>query len=341
MDFPCCQQRKFLTMAIRILGHPESILSNMRRQQDASDNSLERLSSGKQFTKRSPMPVEAYQSNILTNKMKELNVYKENINSGIGEVQKIDARLNVISNSLVRMQEIVAQSATSTITDRERRIKLVEYQSLYKEIQKQSDYLKVTGGSLFQQGEGDRNGLTVHIGPPVMKDGKNIAKMVILPGASENIQGLKTIFSSSSDDDPMTGPINVSPEDIKLPSFAEELTDEDGVEQDDFEDVLTDTFGGDDLFANFRHASDTVATYRTRLGAAMSRLEHAKDVIDVSQENMSATQSRIRDVDFASELSQLTKAKVLLFANTALLSHEQDENRRNILSLIQGTLRNS
>lgn len=67
-------------------------------------------------------------------------------------------------------------------------------------------------------------------------------------------------------------------------------------------------------------AVNTVSTRRGQFGAVQNRLEHTVASLGVAQENMSAAESRIRDVDMAQEMVQFTRSQILLQAGTAMLA---------------------
>lgn len=61
-------------------------------------------------------------------------------------------------------------------------------------------------------------------------------------------------------------------------------------------------------------------TYRAKLGYLMNRLEAATAVIDIQAENLLAAESRISDIDVATEMSAMTRNQVLAQAGTAMLA---------------------
>jgi len=79
-------------------------------------------------------------------------------------------------------------------------------------------------------------------------------------------------------------------------------------------------------------AINTVSSSRATLGAVQNRLEHTFNFIKVAQENMQASESRIRDVDMASEMVNYTKSQILSQAGMAMLS-QANLSSRNVLSL--------
>lgn len=60
-------------------------------------------------------------------------------------------------------------------------------------------------------------------------------------------------------------------------------------------------------------------TYRAKLGYMMNRLESAGSVLDIQAENLMAAESRISDVDVATEMANMTRTQVLAQAGIAML----------------------
>jgi flagellin len=67
-------------------------------------------------------------------------------------------------------------------------------------------------------------------------------------------------------------------------------------------------------------AINKVSSERARLGAVQNRLEHTISNLTVASENLTASESRIRDVDMAKEMMRFTKYQILSNAATAMLS---------------------
>ena len=78
-----------------------------------------------------------------------------------------------------------------------------------------------------------------------------------------------------------------------------------------------------------------VSSARSTLGAIQNRLEDAVDNLGVYQENISAAQSRIRDVDVAAETVNFTKLQILSQSGTAMLA-QANSAPQNVLSLLRG-----
>jgi flagellin len=78
---------------------------------------------------------------------------------------------------------------------------------------------------------------------------------------------------------------------------------------------------------------DEVSRLRSNLGAIQNRLEHTVNFLGIYQENISAAESRIRDVDMASEMTQFTKLQILQQSGTAMLA-QANMAPQGLLSLL-------
>jgi flagellin len=83
------------------------------------------------------------------------------------------------------------------------------------------------------------------------------------------------------------------------------------------------------------NAIQAVSDQRGVLGASQNRLEHTIANLGVSQENLTASESRIRDVDMAAEMVNFTKTGILQQAGQAILS-QANSAPQGILSLLRG-----
>jgi flagellin len=79
---------------------------------------------------------------------------------------------------------------------------------------------------------------------------------------------------------------------------------------------------------------DAVSTARAGFGAVQNRLEHALAVTGTYQENLTSAESRIRDVDMAEEMVNLTKNQILQQAGTAMLA-QANQAPQAVLQLLR------
>ena len=81
-------------------------------------------------------------------------------------------------------------------------------------------------------------------------------------------------------------------------------------------------------------AINTVSTNRANLGAVQNRLEHTVNNLSVTTENMTAAESRIRDVDMAKEMMSFTKNNILSQAAQAMLA-QANQQPQGVLQLLR------
>ena len=81
-------------------------------------------------------------------------------------------------------------------------------------------------------------------------------------------------------------------------------------------------------------AITAISTQRASLGAFQNRFEHTINSVNVAIENLSASESRIRDTDMASEMVAFTRANILQQAGTAMLA-QANQAPQSVLSLLR------
>jgi flagellin len=97
--------------------------------------------------------------------------------------------------------------------------------------------------------------------------------------------------------------------------------------------VLTQA-GADAAITNINTAITQVSAERSRLGAIQNRLEHTIKNLDNAAENLTASESRIRDVDMAKEMMEFTKNNILQQAAQAMLA-QANMQPQGILQLLR------
>lgn len=77
-----------------------------------------------------------------------------------------------------------------------------------------------------------------------------------------------------------------------------------------------------------------ISSSRAKMGASQNRLEHTINSLSVAVENMSASESRIRDTDMAQEMMSFTRSQILSQAGTAMLA-QANQAPQNVLQLLR------
>ena len=88
-----------------------------------------------------------------------------------------------------------------------------------------------------------------------------------------------------------------------------------------------------EALVKIKDAINTVSTNRANLGAVQNRLEHTVNNLSVTTENMTAAESRIRDVDMAKEMMSFTKNNILSQAAQAMLA-QANQQPQGVLQLL-------
>ncbi len=98
--------------------------------------------------------------------------------------------------------------------------------------------------------------------------------------------------------------------------------------------TIADQTSAEHAITSTQKAINDVSEQRSTLGAMQNRLEHKINNLDNTAENLSASESRIRDVDLAKEMTSFTKNQILSQAATAMLA-QANSMPQNVLSLLQ------
>lgn len=80
-------------------------------------------------------------------------------------------------------------------------------------------------------------------------------------------------------------------------------------------------------------ATQKVSAERSKLGAMQNRLEHTINNLGTASENLTASESRIRDVDMAKEMMDFTKNNILTQAAQAMLA-QANQQPQGVLQLL-------
>lgn len=92
--------------------------------------------------------------------------------------------------------------------------------------------------------------------------------------------------------------------------------------------------GANNLILNLDNAIADVSANRSKLGAYQNRLEHTIANLSVASENLSASESRVRDADMAAEMVAFTKRNILQQAGTSILA-QANQGPQAVLGLLR------
>jgi flagellin-like hook-associated protein FlgL len=98
--------------------------------------------------------------------------------------------------------------------------------------------------------------------------------------------------------------------------------------------TFTAASGASQAIKKIDDAIKTVSTTRADLGAIQNRFDHTINNLNVTVENLTASESRIRDADMAQEMVQFTRNQILSQAGTAMLA-QANQASQGVLSLLR------
>jgi len=310
-------------MGLRVRTNVDSLVAQRRlsEQRGSLSQSLERLSSGLRINKSADDAAGLAVSERLRGTMSSLGVAKRNASDGISYIEVAEGGLNEVSNILIRMRELATQAASDTLGPRERSFLDKEFTQLRDEVGRIIDSTEFNGTKVLTPGEGDR---------PIQ----------IFVGASNrgrDAAGDLPDIDKDNDPDVLT---------IKLDELGS-LKDAIDQVRDKAMSIMPDptaVIGAQDLgpdgdtatlFSRLDSAQNSIASYRATLGSVQSRLNSTINNIDIASENMAAAQSRIRDVDYASETAKLTQGRILSTAALSVMT-QANASPEAVLQLLRG-----
>jgi flagellin len=92
--------------------------------------------------------------------------------------------------------------------------------------------------------------------------------------------------------------------------------------------------GANSAITKINNAISAVSSQRSSLGAIQNRLEHTINNLGTSAENLTAAESRIRDVDMAKEMMEFTKNNILSQAAQSMLA-QANQQPQGVLQLLR------
>jgi flagellin len=98
--------------------------------------------------------------------------------------------------------------------------------------------------------------------------------------------------------------------------------------------VVTDSSSSQTAITTINNAIEKVSEERSKLGSVQNRLEHTINNLNTGAENLTAAESRIRDVDMAKEMMAFTKNNILSQAAQSMLA-QANQQPQGVLQLLR------
>ncbi len=274
-----------------------STVTDLNQATQKLGKTMERLSSGLRIATASDDPAGLAIADSLRTDARIASVAIKNVNDGLSIISVADAGLEQISTSLTRMSELAEQSANGVYTNSQRSAMSSEFLALGSEIER----IAVT---------------TTFNGINLLSNSSNITLQVGLGAGPNNqifmgsvVSTLTSLGLATSDSSALKYSIIANGTDVFSQSAAQNALDA------------------------VQSAISHISAFRGVVGASQSRLNIAVQAVTVARENFIAAESRIRDVDVAEEVAEMTRLKVLQQAGTAVLA-QANEIPQTVMSLL-------
>ena len=251
----------------------------------SSSKSMEKLSSGFRINRAADDAAGLSISEKMRGQIRGLKQASRNAQDGISLIQTAEGALNETHAILQRMRELVVQRGNDGTNAKD------DISAIQDEINQLISELDGISKRTAFNGKNLLDGTITASAPLTFQIGANTNQTVTLTitGMAATVLGTETLKISA----------------IKF------IDDTNG-------EVTTLTV--DTALTAVDEAIKQVSEQRSALGAMQNRLEHTIANLDNAAENLSAAESRIRDVDMAAEMMEFTKNNILQQASTAMLA---------------------
>ncbi|WP_419787543.1 flagellin [Pseudodesulfovibrio sp.] len=273
----------------------------------ALETSTRRLSSGLRISQASDDAAGLAVRELMRSDVKSLQQGIRNANDAISLIQTADGALGVIDEKLIRMKELAMQASTGTYNSDQRLIIDSEYQAMASEITRIASSTDFNGIYLLN---GNLSGAT-HSGAGLKSTGKLKVHFGTGNDCAEDYYYIQIDNSTASALGVGFGATTTAGRTISTQALAQKALD------------------------SLQKAIVSKDKIRANLGALQNRLENTVSVLEVQAENVQAAESRISDVDVATEMTKFVSNQIKTQAAVSMLS-QANSLPRMALSLIGG-----
>ena len=273
------------------------------------DTAMERLSTGKRINYATDDAAGQAIATRLQAEIQGIAMATRNVADAQSLMDTADGALAETHNILLRMRELAVQAATGTLNSDDNAALDAEYQQLEAEIDRIATSSKWAGSDLFTG-----TARVFHVGT---KATDTLSHTIGSMGTADILANIDHDGDSLVDNsDPLDGD----------PVDATDTPDQAA-------DLLTAT-AAQATITMLDTAIKTVSTERGKLGALSNRLSSTITNLDQVRVNLSASQGRIEDADFAEETANLAKGQILQQAATAMLA-QANASKQTVLALVR------
>lgn len=276
-------------------------LNRLSSNNSASQKNMEKLSSGLRINRAGDDAAGLAISEKMRGQIRGLEMASKNSQDGISLIQTAEGALTETHAILQRVRELVVQAGNTGTQD-----KATDLQSIQDEISALTDEIDGISNRTEFNGKKLLDG-TYKVDTATPANQKNLVFQIganATQQISVNIEDMGADALGIKEADGSIAALH-SVNDLDVTKFADNAAD-------------TADIGFDAQLKVVDEAINQVSSQRAKLGAVQNRLEHTINNLSASGENLTAAESRIRDVDMAKEMSEFTKNNILSQASQAI-----------------------
>ncbi|WP_269468419.1 flagellin N-terminal helical domain-containing protein [Leclercia tamurae] len=299
--------------------------NNLNKSQSSLGTAIERLSSGLRINNAKDDAAGQAIANRFTSNINGLNVAARNANDGISMAQTAEGALGEINNNLQRVRDLTVQAQNSSNSASDIDSIQSEVNQRMAEIDRVTKQTDFNGTKVLNTGAATGQTYSFQVGS------KDAEKISISIGASSGWDLYQTSTAATGN-----GGTYTAASDLKDNTSA---TGNRKVAASGF-DVLTATVTATDgsvtsgALKTIDDAIKSVDTQRSLLGASQNRFESTITNLNNTVSNLSAARSRIQDSDYATEVSNMSRAQILQQAGSSVLA-QANQVPQTMLSLLR------
>jgi len=302
------------TMSLAVNNNPTafSVWSNFASNSVNMKRAMGHLSTGVKTVQDDPSGVGI--SERMRSQSRNVSMARANVDNGMSMLQTADSWMQKMNDMLGRMSELTIEHGDGTKSNTDKANIQTEFKQLQKEMVRVTSHndaaAKFNGLYLFRGGngvsdissaDGDPSGnVSLQLGPDQSQK-INLELKDLQVDSTENIGSVHT-YTYSTDNVTLTGSTH------SAVSWGSIINDS------------KMSVGSTNSIGKLSKAIDFISNARANNGAQQNRLEYTRSALLSYEDNIRASESKIRDVDMAAESTMFSKYQILGQVSNAMLA---------------------
>ncbi|WP_297122529.1 flagellin [Enterobacter sp. ECC-175] len=271
-------------MALSIFTNASSMASvnALNKSNSMLSTAMERLGTGKRINSAADDAAGLQIATRLQGQSNGMSVAQRNISDATALLQTAEGAFDEVSNIMYRMKDLATQAANDTNGTEDRKALQSEMDELNSELDNIMNNTKYAGESLFASGGKFSSAMNFQIGASTGESLKvDVSKELSTVKGASGLGALKSTSGASG--------------------------------------ALLTSSGAQGMITKVENAISQVGTLRSKLGANINRLGHTAANLANMKDNTDLALGNIRDADFASEASSMTRNQMLAQTSMSML----------------------